>query len=344
MHSTYALGLGVGVMLLASKGFAHARWLTISLGAVWVILMVFFRIYGSGTHRVPLDATATKLRFFVMTYVLKNMYQGMLFFLLPFYWRSATWGSSNQWFVVALGICAFLATLDVVFDHILMRWKVAASLFYLFTLFAATNLVIPALLPRTPVHGSLLAAAAVAHVAFWTLHMRPAALFRPLPLVGLLLTGAAATFGVHSARRFIPPASLWVEHGGIGPSLLPDGRLAIEASRMHVDVVAELHCVADVAAPAGLGDALTHVWRHAGVEVYRREDLPPEASGHQGIVRTRSNLLPAEVTLTPAGPWTVDILTPQGQLVGRLGFEVLAGPGPQKPRAERLADQEQHGT
>src|SRR5690606_30239377 len=149
--------------------------------------------------------------------------------------------------------------------------------------FAATNLVIPALLPSTPVHVSLLAAAAVAHVAFWTLHMRPAALFRPLPLVGLILTTGAVTFGVHAARRVVPPASLWIEHGGVGPALLPDGRLAIEASRMHADIVTELHCVTDIATPAGLGDALTHVWRHVDLEVYREEDLPPDASGRRGV-------------------------------------------------------------
>ena len=45
----------------------------------------------------------TRVRFYVMTYALKNLYQGMLFFLLPFYWKSTTLDAANGWFVILLG-------------------------------------------------------------------------------------------------------------------------------------------------------------------------------------------------------------------------------------------------
>ena len=157
LHSIYALGLGIGVLMFASKGFGHARWLAISLGSMWIILLVFFRWFG-GRNKAP-EHRHEKIRFYVMTYMLKNLYQGMLFFLLPFYWRSAVYGAPSQWFVVVLGACALLSTLDVVFDQVLMRFKIAASVFYFLTLFCCLNLVIPALFPNTRSLVTLVAAA-----------------------------------------------------------------------------------------------------------------------------------------------------------------------------------------
>ena len=77
LHSLYALGLGLAVIFFASKGFSHARWLTLSLAVVWVVLILFFRIYKSGKQRKAVEGTGQKIRFYVMTYVLKNMYQGL---------------------------------------------------------------------------------------------------------------------------------------------------------------------------------------------------------------------------------------------------------------------------
>lgn len=185
-HSLYALGLGISVVIFAREGFAHARWLSITLAAAWVVVILFFRLFGSG-QRQPLGTRGEKLRFYVMTYVLKNLYQGMLFFLLPFYWRSATLESPNQWFVLVLALCAFLSTLDVIFDQVLMRWKIGASIFYFVTLFACLNLVIPALLPNTRSLVTLIAAAAIAALGFWAMHVPPRMLGRPTVVVLLVL-------------------------------------------------------------------------------------------------------------------------------------------------------------
>jgi hypothetical protein len=122
LHSFYALGLGVFVVIFAQRGYQYARWLTLSLVAIWLILLTTFRIVGSGRAQ-KLDDPKLKLRFLVMTYLLKNLYQTMLFFLLPFYWRTATIDAGNRWFVVGLALCTVLATLDLVFDRVLMRWR-----------------------------------------------------------------------------------------------------------------------------------------------------------------------------------------------------------------------------
>src|SRR5262245_48906968 len=54
LHSVYALGLGVTVVAFAQKGFDHARWLAVSVGAAWLLVVLFFRLFGSGRQQEQL--------------------------------------------------------------------------------------------------------------------------------------------------------------------------------------------------------------------------------------------------------------------------------------------------
>ncbi len=322
LHSFYALGLGIFIIIFARKGFAHARWLAVTLATAWIVVILVFRVFGSGSDRAFEGRTA-KIRFYVMTYVLKNLYQGMLFFLLPFYWRSATLDTPNQWFVVALGLCAFLSTLDVVFDQVLMRWKVAASLFYFFTLFACLNLVIPALLPNSRSLVTMTAAAAISALAFWMMHVPPRNLGRPLVVVGLVVWTMSGVLGAYFGRAGVPPVAMYVSYGAVGPQILDDGRLAVEATTLHRSLVDELHAVTDVVIPGGKGDRLVHVWSHEGEVVDRATSVDPRAFGPTGTIRLRSQLEPDTLPEDPTGQWTVDVMTQDGQLVGRAGFLII---------------------
>src|ERR1700742_584581 len=149
LHSAYALALGAGVVAFAQRGFDHARWLAVSLGFAWLLVVLLFRIFEAQPGGFDAPSTKTRVRFYVMTYALKNLYQGMLFFLLPFYWKSTTLDAANGWFVILLGACAIVSTLDIVFDRVLMRFRWLASTFHAITLFGCLNLVIPALQPDT---------------------------------------------------------------------------------------------------------------------------------------------------------------------------------------------------
>lgn len=322
-HSLYALALGVFVVVFAQKGFAHARWLTISLGVAFLLVILLFRFFGSGTQR-SLDRTRDKLRFYVMTYVLKNLYQGMLFFLLPFYWRSATYDTPNQWFVVVLAVCAFLSTLDVIFDQVLMRWKVAASLFYFLTLFACLNLVLPALLPNIRSLVTLVAAAFISSLAFWLMHIPLRAIAaKPLIAVVLVVWTVGATLGAFFGRAVVPPVAMYVSYGAVGPNLLDDGRLAVEATSLHTSLVEDLYAVTDVVIPGGKGDRLVHIWSKDGEEIQRAQDVDPRAHGPTGTIRLRSKLDPDKRPEDCAGQWQVDVATQDGQLVGRVFFRVI---------------------
>lgn len=333
LHSAYALTLGISVVLFAQKGFANARWLAASIAAAWLLVIALFRIFGSRPAQDSFEAPASRLaaptsaapaarlRFLVMTYVLKNLYQGMLFFLLPFYWKSSTFTAWNAAFVVLLAICAVVATLDVVFDEVVIRRRILASTFHGLTLFATLNLVIPALLPETRTLYSLIAAAAITVLAFWTLHVPARAFLRNRNLALLVATVALGMGLAWLGRTVIPPVPMHLAHAGVGPIVLQDGRLVMEVKTLHTSAIRQLVAVTDIVAPGGVGDELRHVWRREGETV--REMNATKVAGEPGILRLRSMIGAEKLPAVLAGEWTVDVETRDGQLVGRIAFRVI---------------------
>jgi hypothetical protein len=325
LHSGYALALGAGVVAFARRGFDHARWLAVSLGLAWLLVILFFRLFGSGGEQRALDAAdpKTRMRFYALTYALKNLYQGMLFFLLPFYWKSTTLDAANVWFVLVLAACAVLSTLDIVFDRVLMRWRALASIFHGIALFGCLDVVIPALFPDTRTLWSLLAAAGITVVGFWTLHVTARVLKKRIYIPLFVLSVGAGVGVAYVARAAIPPVPMYVSSAAVGPKQLPDGRLAMEVKTLHPSVIQELIAVTDVVVPGGKGETLRHVWLHGGVEVHRSTEETSRIAGPRGVVRLRSSLSGKDLPTELVGSWSVDVETQDGQLVGRIEFEVV---------------------
>lgn len=325
LHSSYALFLGVMVILFAQKGFEHARVLAATLGGALLVMLVVFRIFGAGKEQKENvhKSRGSKIRFLLITYLLKNLYQPMLFFVLPFYWKSSSIDSVNGWFVFLLGVLAFLSTMDIIFDRFLVRHRIWASIYYGLTLFAGLNLVIPASFPNVPTLVTLLTSAFLSVVGFWLLHFPLGSLKEKRSWIILLAAALSFTSIVYVARRGIPPVPLYVQHGAVGPERLPDGRLALEVGAVHTTRLGDLWAVIEVALPGGEGDAFRHVWRYRDGDF--AQDVPTEkAPGDKpGTLRLTSALkmetLPAKVV----GRWTVDVVTEDGQIVGRTRFEVL---------------------
>ena len=324
LHSVYALALGTGVVLFAQKGFEQARFLAVSAGGAWMLMLLFFRVHGSGKSQASIEGaeTKTKLRFYAMTYALKNLYQGMLFFLLPFYWKSSTLDSKNGWFIVLLGVCALLSTLDVIMDRVLLKWVWLASVFHAVALFGCMNLIVPALFPNTRTLYSLMIAAGVTTIAFWTMHLELAAYRKRGVLLAIGISAGLMVLLVHQARTVIPPVPMHLSRASVGPMTLADGRLAMEVRVLHPSVIQQLQAVTDVVVPGGRGDRLRHVWRHDGNEVVRANEETSRVDGPQGSVRLRSRLSGDNLPAKLVGNWSVDVETEDGQLVGRTTFLV----------------------
>jgi hypothetical protein len=322
LHTAYALGLGAFVATLAQKGLERARFLAIALGVAWLLFILFFKFFGTGARQDFMTAwPGARRRFFVMTYILKNLFQTMLFFLLPFYWKSSTWDGKNWWFVFLVGGCAMLSTLDLVFDRLLMRFKLVASIFYAVTLFGSLNLIIPALSPDTSALRTLMVAAGVTVAAFWMLHVPVSAMLHKGPLAAFVLCLGGGLTVAYFGREAVPPVPMHVAHGGVGAALTADGTLATEVVAIHEDHFGDLIAVTEVSV-LGSGDRLYHVWRHDDAVVQSVAEPWPRAEPGATTVRIQSELPAGRHPSGPEGDWSVDVETEEGQLVGRVAFRV----------------------
>lgn len=333
MHSLYALGLGLSVVAFAQKGFEQARWLLLSGGGTWLILLFLSwlqRLQETRAHALVVaeagEGTVApaprRWGFLAVTYVLKNLYQGMLFFALPFYFKSSSFDSANVTMLLLLGAFALLSTLDVVFDKVIVKKTALASIFHGVTLFACINLITPAVFLQTRSSTALVLAALVAACGATSLHL----VRRPLPwrlAVALVVAASGLAAGLaYAARRYVPPVPMHLSYARIGPGILDSGKLTMEVTSLDQSVLSDVYCVTDVVLPGGKHENFIHVWRHEGEIVFQSDEAMSRVPGPEGGIRLRSVLprqkLPARVT----GKWTVDVETLDDRLIGRARFTV----------------------
>jgi hypothetical protein len=100
LHSLYALALGVGFMWLGKRNFAFLRVAVFHIIFIWLSSLLLPKFL---THsRVP-ARWAPRLQLLV-NFFNKNLYQQMLFFVLPIYYASATLWSRNTAFVALVAL------------------------------------------------------------------------------------------------------------------------------------------------------------------------------------------------------------------------------------------------
>jgi hypothetical protein len=327
LHSTFALSFGVGVMLFARAGLAHADKVMIALFASWLLLFVALRfIVGPANRRDDEHVVRKGLRV-ATNYVIKQFYQQMFFFLTPLYASSATWSFSsfNWWLAPILLVCAVMSTMDLVFDHFIMERRWLASAMYGLAMFALLNVLLPLVMGTDHLTSLIVAAAATpASVALLSFSVRQV-LSPQGALLTLLMTGVMLG-AVWYGRIFIPPAPLamaetTVGHGSLGSyECLPASKHAIRANQLD-----NLRCGSLLREPGGLKEPVIHVWTHKGHEVARISPERLHCDG-DGIV-FRSYIPQEKLPKDPTGLWACKTYTVGGQLVGMRKFEVLTREG-----------------
>jgi hypothetical protein len=157
-------------------------------------------------------------------------------------------------------------------------------------------------------------------VAAWLLVTLPMSLGAPRSRRQTLLwigSSLLAPLALWLLREHVPAAGLVVTEAVITQSLdeLTPGEsvTTFSPARLADGVIA----FAAVRAPMGLSQSIIFEWRHAGHE----ERIFAEIHGgndHGFRTYARKRVFPADAQ----GRWTVDILTPQRQLLQRLRFDV----------------------
>lgn len=327
LHSGFALSFGVGVMLFARAGLAHADKVMIALFASWTLLFVALRfIVGPANRREDEHVVRKGLRV-ATNYIIKQFYQQMFFFLTPLYASSATWSfaSWNWWLAPILLVCAVLSTMDLVFDHFIMERRWLASAMYGLAMFALLNVLLPLVMGCDHLTGLIVAAAATpASVALLSFSVRQV-LSPQGALLTLLMTGIMLG-AVWYGRTFIPPAPLamaetTVGHGTLGSyECLPASKHDIRANQLD-----NLRCGSLLREPGGLKEPVIHVWMHNKHEVARLSPERLHCDGDGDVFR--SYLPPDKLPKDPTGMWACETFTVGGQLVGIRKFEVVKPDG-----------------
>ena len=307
LHSAYALLFGLGVMWLSAKNFAYLRIIVFHIAFIWLTSLFLPAL----AHRAWLPPRWQERVRLAINYFNKNFYQQVLFFLLPIYYASTTFGSRNVVFLILLALSALLSTMDIIYDRYLsVRWPLA-SLFFVFNLFSAINVMLPVLWAISN-HRALWISAVLALGGFASM------LYRLSGLRGhqakLLLGGAALVLLliVEIFPSFIPPAPLCLASAEFGRGVRS---LRIETPLATVpSAPGKIAVLTAIDAPLSLQEEVRHCWYINREAVF--------ISGYHTVTggRKEGYRLWSQITYkgSRAGEVvTVDVETKGGQLIGR---------------------------
>jgi len=326
-HSFFALTFGVGVMLFARAGLAHADKVMMALFISWLLMFVALRFIVGPANRREQEGIARKGVRVATNYVIKQFYQQMFFFLTPLYASSATWSLSsfNWWIAPLLLVCAVVSTMDLVFDNFIMERRLLAAAMYGLAMFGVLNVLLPLVVGLDHLNGLFVAALATpASVALLSFSIR-----QVLSPQGALLTvgmTVALFLAVYVGRKFIPPAPLAMPETSVGHGTLssyeclPPSKHAMRANQLD-----NLRCGSMLREPGGLKERVEHAWTHKGRELAR---VTPEQLACDGDDAVFRSVFPvADMPQDPTGMWACTTYTVGGQLVGVRKFEVLTKEG-----------------
>jgi hypothetical protein len=308
---------GVLTLFVFRRGLPNVAWI---VGYLLLLCLVFALLV---ELRQPLAESGRRTGRLVVTaadYTIQTLYHGLLLFVLPAYWASATLTSVNVVFLLVLVLLAILATFDPWYRAIVHPRPWLGCVFFVVSIFAALNVALP--LVGLPPIGALMASAFVASLAITPVVRRAGgrtwrAALRVTVALGVVAAALAAV-----GRAWIPPAPLFMARAALVWDLPDLDAIQALPTTLAAAEVKERGLVAYTAiyAPAGLRQSVSHVWRHRG-RVIEVVPLAPVLGGRREGYRTysRKTSFPDDAE----GRWSVDVVTASGQLIGRLRFRIV---------------------
>jgi hypothetical protein len=308
---------GVFTLFFFRRGLPHVAWIVGYLLLLWLVFAFLVEM------RQPLADSGRRSGRLVISaadYTIQTLHHGLLLFVLPAYYASATLTSLNAFFLLLLVVMALLATFDPWYRAIVHPRPWLGYILLAVSIFAALNVALP--LVGLPPYVSLLASAFAASVAVTPVVRRASGRTWRAALRVTLAIGVVAATLAAVGRAWIPPAPLFMARAAIMWDVIDLDNIEALPPTISAGEVKERGLVAYTAiyAPAGLRQRVSHVWRHRG-QVIEVVALAPVLGGRREGYRTysRKTSFPAE----PEGRWSVDVVTASGQLIGRLRFRVV---------------------
>jgi hypothetical protein len=309
LHSAYALLLGVGIMWLGARNYNFLRVTVFHVGFIWLSSLYLPRLSNQPWLS---ERWGERLRLLV-NFFNKNLYQQVLFFILPIYYGSATASSGNILFVLALTISAVLSTLDVVYDRHLSVRRGLTALFFAFNLFALINVMLPVLWSIGN-NWATRVSVVFAALGFVTI-FQPFSRVRSRQYAVAVGTALLLLVLVEFGRPYIPPAPLRVVAARFGGDYQPETK-SVEPvlTQAEPGQARRLHVITPIKAPLGLRETVQHRWHKNGKLVWVSPFIHVTGGREQGF-RLWTNY--QFDVLDPGAVVRVDAVTEGGQLIGR---------------------------
>jgi hypothetical protein len=305
---SFATGWLSFILVRRGEGLARAIACIVLVSWIWLLVEPLVRRF--------LERRRPGVGKFVANFLTQSLQQEMLFFALPFILGATQLDVGQIAFALVALAAALLATLDPVYEpYVAARaaWRMA---FQAYCSVIAAVVVLP-MVVHLPVERAL--PISLVSVAAWLLLTLPLSLGVPRTRQQVLWLGSAlaAPLALWLLRAQVPAAGIVVTEATITQSL-EELRPGPRATRLAPARLADgVIAFAAIRAPMGLSQAVVFEWRHADHE----ERIVAEIHGgrEQGFrTYARKRIFPQNAQ----GRWTVDILTPQRQLLQRLRFEV----------------------
>jgi hypothetical protein len=297
--------------LLVQRGENLARTMALLalLGWFWLLVEPWVR--------QRLERRRKRVGNFVVNFISQSLQQELLFFSLPFLIGATQRDAGQLAFTGLVAVAALLSTVDPVYERLIATRAARRMSFHAFCSWIAALVVLPMVL-SLPLERSL--PLSLLAVAVWLLVTLPMSL-HSLPRARNKIAWVAGMIAVPvllwEFRAQVPAAGLAVVDARITQTLdglTPGDRVGVVR---RADLERGVIAFAAIRAPAGLAQIVIFEWRHNG----ERERIEAEIQGGKADgFRTfsRKQIFPED----PIGPWTVDVLTPQEQLLERLQFVV----------------------
>ncbi|MFW9268341.1 DUF2914 domain-containing protein [Pseudomonas sp. D2-30] len=304
---------GVGSFMLVDRQQGLATWIAIMMLVSWLWLMLENSLTRLFTRIFKREIPQPLLR-----YATQMIHQESLFFVLPFFFITTTWNSSQLIFTGLLAAAALVSITDPLYYKWLAPRRWAFLALHTLTLFAALLTALPVILHLTTDQSFKLALGIAMLLSFPSL----ASIF-PIRTVRNALAILCITLGIGAAgwvlRSWVPPATLWMTEVAISTQVedrTPGASLKeVSAAQIRSN---GLYAYTAINAPRGLDERIYHVWQFNGKEVDRIA-LDIHGGRKEGYrAWTHKQNFPGD----PTGKWQVRVLTENGQMIGVLRFKV----------------------
>jgi Family of unknown function (DUF5924)/Protein of unknown function (DUF2914) len=298
------------VLVRRGEAFARGVALLSLLGWFWLLIEPWIR------RRI--ERHRPRMGNFVVNFISQSLQQELLFFSLPLLIGATQRDLGQITFTGLVSVAALVSTIDPVYERYVATRAARRLSFHAYCSWIAALVVLP-IVVSLPVERALpISVVAVTAWLFVTLPLSLRSLKWKVTKVLWVAGVLALPFALWELRAQVPPAGLAVTSARITQSIagLTPGEPVRRLTR--ADLARGVIAYAAIRAPAGLSQQIVFEWRHSGGG---RERIVAEIHGGKADgFRTFSRKLvfPAD----GAGVWTVDVLTPQEQLLRRLQFVV----------------------